>query len=187
MTIFFMTHLYREVGRGGMAPAAHVGSATVWSWVRVPPIPEHMLTSILWIKSLGWQTSCQEVSMCRTRGESEEWRWWRWWSMKVRDPPWLWNPGQMSPSVQNKGIIGPLKRTNVLQIKKSCRLLNCIITSSRLEKKTFYWPPAWLDEAVGAHSSTRIWWFLILCIGKDLSDMKSGAFLPLEISPKRVS
>ena len=33
-----------------------------------------------------------------------------------RDPPWLWNPEQMSPEVQKRGISGPTKRTCVLQI-----------------------------------------------------------------------
>ena len=34
---------------------------------------------------------------------------------KQRDPPWLWKLGQMSPEVQNGGISGPTKRTDVLQ------------------------------------------------------------------------
>ena len=34
----------------------------------------------------------------------------------ARDPPWLWNPGQTSPEVQNRGISGPMKRTYVLKI-----------------------------------------------------------------------
>ena len=29
----------------------------------------------------------------------------------ARDPPWLWNPRQTSPEVQNRGISGPRKRT----------------------------------------------------------------------------
>ena len=32
-----------------------------------------------------------------------------------RDPPWLWNPGQMSPKTQNRGISDPTKRTYVRQ------------------------------------------------------------------------
>ena len=32
-----------------------------------------------------------------------------------RDPLWLWNPGQTSPEVQNRGISGPTKRTCALQ------------------------------------------------------------------------
>ena len=31
-------------------------------------------------------------------------------------PPWLQNPGQMSPEVQNRDISGPTKRIHVLQI-----------------------------------------------------------------------
>ena len=30
-------------------------------------------------------------------------------------PLWLWNPGQTSPKVHNRGISGPTKRTDVLQ------------------------------------------------------------------------
>ena len=36
-------------------------------------------------------------------------------SAQVRNPPWLWNPGQTSPEVQNRGISGSTKRTCVLQ------------------------------------------------------------------------
>ena len=28
----------------------------------------------------------------------------------ARDPPWLWNPGETSPEVQNRDISGPTKR-----------------------------------------------------------------------------
>ena len=31
------------------------------------------------------------------------------------DLPWLWKAEQMSPEVQNRGIIGPMKRTYVPQ------------------------------------------------------------------------
>ena len=31
-----------------------------------------------------------------------------------RDPPWLWNPGQTSSEVQNRGISGHTKRTYVI-------------------------------------------------------------------------
>ena len=30
----------------------------------------------------------------------------------ARDPPWIWNPGQTSPEVQNRGISGSTKRTS---------------------------------------------------------------------------
>ena len=35
--------------------------------------------------------------------------------MQARDPPRLWNPGEKSSEVQNRGISGPTKRTHVLQ------------------------------------------------------------------------
>ena len=34
---------------------------------------------------------------------------------KQEDPPWLENPGYTSPEVQNRGIRGLTKRTDVLQ------------------------------------------------------------------------
>ena len=34
----------------------------------------------------------------------------------VRDPPWLLNPGQTSPEVQNGLIGGPTKKNYVLQL-----------------------------------------------------------------------
>ena len=40
----------------------------------------------------------------------------------TRDPPWLWNPGQTSPAVQNRSISGPTKRTCVLQKLKKTSL-----------------------------------------------------------------
>ena len=43
----------------------------------------------------------QEVSRCHTRGESEESIAYRQQSMQARDPPWLWDPLQTSPEVQN--------------------------------------------------------------------------------------
>ena len=38
---------------------------------------------------------------------------------KRGNPPWLWNPGQTSPKVQNRGISAPTKRTYVLQKLKT--------------------------------------------------------------------
>ena len=38
----------------------------------------------------------------------------------ARDPPWLWNPGQKSPEVQNRGISGPTK--NLKKTKNKRRL-----------------------------------------------------------------
>ena len=48
--------------------------------------------------------TCQEVSRCHIRGESDESITCRWWSTQVRDPPWLLNPEQTSPEVQNRCI-----------------------------------------------------------------------------------
>ena len=57
-----------------------------------------------------WPLYSQQVSHQR----------WIWGSQKqkkhTRDPPWVWNPGQMSPEVQNRGIRGPTKRSYVLKI-----------------------------------------------------------------------
>ena len=48
--------------------------------------------------------------------------------MHVRNPPWLWNPGQRSTEVQKKGISGPTKRAYVLQEffkKKKKTIVKC--------------------------------------------------------------
>ena len=52
----------------------------------------------------------QEVSRCSTRCESQESIMHRWWTTQARDPPWLWNLGETSPEVQNRGISGHTKR-----------------------------------------------------------------------------
>ena len=39
-------------------------------------------------------------------------------STQERDPPWLRNPGQTSPEVQNRGISGPIKVLVSFQNKK---------------------------------------------------------------------
>ena len=57
----------------------------------------------------GCHAGCQEVSRCHTRGEPEESIVRRWQSTQVRDPSWLWNPGQTSPEIQNRGNSGPQK------------------------------------------------------------------------------
>ena len=61
------------------------------------------------IKRLGRHADNQEVSRCRTRGESEESVAHGWQSMQQRDPPWFLNPGQTLPEVQNRGINDPTK------------------------------------------------------------------------------
>ena len=67
-----------------------------WSWVRNP--------TNVWIhylqehgsKKFGCHFGCQENRRCCTRSESEESIVRRWESTQARDPPWLWNLGQMS-------------------------------------------------------------------------------------------
>ena len=50
---------------------------------------------------------------------------------KWGNPPWLWNPGQTSPEVQNRGISGPTKRTCVLQkFKKKKKKINVVLTAT---------------------------------------------------------
>ena len=72
-------------------------------------------------KKLGCHADLYTVSRCRTRGESDNHTSGK---ARKRDPPWLCNPGQTSPEVQNRGISGPTKRTYVLQkLKKGCLLL----------------------------------------------------------------
>ena len=46
---------------------------------------------------------------------------------KQGNPPWLWNPGQTSPEVQNRGISGPTKRTCTLEKlkKKKSSCMTC--------------------------------------------------------------
>ena len=54
-----------------------------------------------------------------------------------RDPPWLWNPGQTSPEVQNRGINGPTKRTYVLQKCFKKRKKSTIPLHSLMEQSSF--------------------------------------------------
>ena len=73
------------------------------------------------------------IGRCSTRGESEESSMCRWRSNQVRDLPWFWNLGQMSPEVQNRGTSGFTKRTCVLQNLKKTTLL--ILVPALLVKK----------------------------------------------------
>ena len=63
------------------------------------------------LKRLDWHADLYTVSRCHTRGESEDHKP----ESTQRNPPWLWNPEQTSPEVQNRGISGLMKRTYVLQ------------------------------------------------------------------------
>ena len=67
------------------------------------------------LKRLHCHADHYTVSRCHHRGESEEYVTHRRENMQTRDLSWLWNPGQMSPEVQNRGISGSTKRTCVLQ------------------------------------------------------------------------
>ena len=64
-------------------------------------------------KRLDCHADLFSVSRCRTRGESEESVVCRRGSTQGRDSPWLWNPEQMSPEVQNRGMSGPKQGTYV--------------------------------------------------------------------------
>ena len=46
----------------------------------------------------------------------------------TRDPPWLWNPGQTSPELENRGVSGPIK--GILSSKK-----NFFFKKERIKKK----------------------------------------------------
>ena len=88
-----------------------------WSWVQAPNLHQCLQTclEVHGSKRLGCHADLYTVSRCCTRDESQEFIARRWQSMQARDPPWLWNPGETSPEVQNNGISGPTKKTYVLQ------------------------------------------------------------------------
>ena len=81
-------------------------------------IPASYLCYLHVANATGCHAGCQEVSRCLTRGESEESIACRWQSMQARDPSWLWNPGETSPEVQNRGISGPTDGPHYLCSKK---------------------------------------------------------------------
>ena len=95
-----------------------------WKWEN---IERHELTDnwfSLWLLKEKHPTSATHVT-CRECDQLPCWPiFWgivgRQESVQARNPPWLWNPGQTSPEVQNRSISGPTKRTHVLQkfIKK---------------------------------------------------------------------
>ena len=69
----------------------------------------------MWIKKAWLPCWPSKVSRCHTRVECEESIAGGWWSTKTKDPHWLWNSGQTSPDIQNRGTSGPTKKTDVLQ------------------------------------------------------------------------
>ena len=69
---------------------------------------------------------------------------------KWGNPPWLWNPGQTSPEVQNRGISSPTKRTCVLQKFFKKKKYNLTFTSAPHERYFWEWwinylPLRWLN------------------------------------------
>ena len=78
------------------------------SWVQAPNLHQCLWThlQVHGSKRLSCHADLYIVSRCHTRGEPEDHT-----SEKAckRDPPWLWDPGQMSWEVQNRGIHGPTK------------------------------------------------------------------------------
>ena len=65
---------------------------------------------LIWSKKrLGCNAGHQQVSRYNTRCEPEEFNA-MWQSIQGRDPPWLWNLGETSTEVQDRGISRPTKR-----------------------------------------------------------------------------
>ena len=87
------------------------------SWVWTPNLHQCLQThlQVRGSKRLSCHADFYTVSRCHTRGQSQEFIACRQQSTQVRDPPWLWNPGETLPEVQNRGISGPTKRSYVLQ------------------------------------------------------------------------
>ena len=102
-----------------------------WSCVRTPNLHQCLQTSlqVCGSKKFGCHADLFTVSRCHTRGESQEFIAHRWQSMQVRDPSWLWNPGETLPKVQNRGISGPTKRAYVLQNLKKRRKSSFKVTA----------------------------------------------------------
>ena len=58
----------------------------------------------------------------------------RWRSIQARGPPWLWNTGQASPEVQNRGISGPCpsKIYSHKDLSSECQCLHVRTLSDRV-------------------------------------------------------
>ena len=121
-------HIYKIVFYGGVG-VGHVllclNEAFPWVPGNLPLLPTWHVGNVT-----GCHADLYTVGRCCTRGESQEFMACRWQSTQARDPPWLWNLGETSSEVQNRGISGPTKRTHVLQKfkkkKKSSRLISCL-------------------------------------------------------------
>ena len=99
-----------------------------WSWVWSPNLHQCLWTclQVCGLKRLDCHADLYSQQVSHQR--------WIWGSHMrenmQRDPPWLWNSGQTSPEVHNRGISGPRKRTCVLQkfFKKSLSFRSMWVT-----------------------------------------------------------
>ena len=130
---FLKDHFFKDFAKSGAAGVAE--------WFTVPcllraarmvvgsspgPNPHQCLWTHLQVgrsKRLGCHAGLYTVSRCHTSGEYGDHT-----SKKARkgDQPRLWNPGQTSPKLQNRGISGPTKGTHVPQkfiLKKRKKIL----------------------------------------------------------------
>ena len=55
--------------------------------------------------------------------------------------PWLGNPGQTSPEVQNRGVSGPIKRTDVFRKKMHCQFRDRILKYIRYSDELYFRKP----------------------------------------------
>ena len=116
---FTINKLKLILNRSGVARMVRAHTVLhTWSWVRGPPmlVDLHKCASIS-IKNTQHHSWHQAVSRCCTRGIHCIQA-----SMQVRDPPWLWNPGQTLPEVRNRGIIDSAKWC-LLKIRNKNKIL----------------------------------------------------------------
>ena len=110
---------FRKLNRSGRVVYRPCFLCAAWtvmgSSLEPAPMLVDMSAHVCGSKKLDCHADLYTVSRCHTRGESQEFIACRRQSTQARDRPWLWNPGETSPEVQNRGISGPTKRTYVLQ------------------------------------------------------------------------
>ena len=118
-------HRRKPNWHGSFGSASVTQCALVHSWVYV----RQSLAKVI-------QSLTEESIVCRRQ------------STQARDAPWPRNPGQTPPEVQNRGITGPTKRTDVIQFflnktafqKDTCRLLeNCTCFSFGCYHQMLLW------------------------------------------------
>ena len=84
---------------------------------------KNWLESYQWLKVFKFEDQKKTRLQCwlsRVQQVSHQ----RWIIACMQGSAWLWNPGHTWPKVQNMGISGPTKRTDVLQFKKKRVLKN---------------------------------------------------------------